>query len=106
MLMQRLLCEQQVGVERIGGRMKGASNFEHLCHSVFDAKGDGTDFLSRDAGIACGRCGKPLRVYYCEERLFLVDCPVCGIRALTKANNARNAAYKTLAHRHGKEDAE
>ncbi len=78
--------------------MKGASNFDHLCHCVFDANGDGTDFLSRDAGIACANCGKPLRAYYCEERLFLIECPVCGTRALAKANNAKTAALKTLAH--------
>ena len=78
--------------------MKGASRFDCLCHRVFDAKGDGTDFLSRGAGIDCGSCGKPLRAYYCEERLFLIECPVCGTRALTKANNAKTAALKTLAH--------
>lgn len=103
---RKLHVLKQLGVERIGGRMKGASRFDCLCHRVFDAKGDGTDFLARDAGIACGNCGKPLRAYYCEERLYLVDRLVCGTRALTKANNAKTAALKTLAHRLEKEGVE
>lgn len=78
--------------------MKGASNFDKLCHQVFDGKSDGTNYLARETDICCGTCGNKLRAYYCEERLFLIECPVCGTRALAKANNAKTAALKTLAH--------
>lgn len=81
-----------------GGMMKGASNFDKLCHQVFDGKNDGTNYLAWETDICCGRCGHKLHVYYCEERLYLIECAVCGIKALTKAGNVVFAAYKTLAH--------
>lgn len=81
-----------------GGMMKGASNFDKLCHQVFDGKNDGTNYLAWETDICCGRCGHKLHVYYCEERLYLIECAVCGTKALTKAGNVVFAAYKTLAH--------
>lgn len=79
--------------------MKGASNFDKLCHQVFDGKNDGTNYLARETDICCGRCGHKLRWYYCEERLYLIECAVCGTKALTKAGNVVFAAHKTLAHK-------
>lgn len=81
-----------------GGMMKGASNFDKLCHQVFDGKNDGTNYLAWETDICCGRCGHKLHVYYCGERLYLIECAVCGTKALTKAGNVVFAAYKTLAH--------
>jgi hypothetical protein len=78
--------------------MKGAFNFDELCHQVFDGKNDGTNYLAWETDICCGRCGHKLHVYYCEERLYLIECAVCGTKALTKAGNVVFAAYKTLAH--------
>ena len=37
-----------------------------------------------------------MQAYYCEERLFLIECQGCGIKALVKASNAKNAAYMTI----------
>ena len=31
--------------------MKGASNFDKLCHQVFDGKNDGTNYLARETDI-------------------------------------------------------
>lgn len=81
-----------------GEMMKGASNFDKLCHQVFDGKNDGTNYLAWETDICCGRCGHKLRAYYCEERLYLIECVVCGTKALTKATNVVFAAHKTLAH--------
>ena len=78
--------------------MAGASRYDKLCHSVFGGKGNGKDFLARDTNINCGSCGGHLSTYYCEEGLFLVDCERCKKRALVKAKNPRDAAYKTFAH--------
>lgn len=78
--------------------MAGASRYDKLCHSVFGGKGNGKDFLSRDTNIHCGSCGGHLSTYYCEEGFFLVDCERCEKRALVKAKNSRDAAYKTFAH--------
>lgn len=78
--------------------MAGATNFDKACHRVFGGKGNGTDYLAKDVGVCCGSCGRRLSAYYCEERLFLVECAACGIRALVKANNAKDAAYRTFAH--------
>lgn len=87
-----------------GGMMKGASNFDKLCHQVFDGKNDGTNYLAWETDICCGRCGHKLRAYYCEERLYLIECAVCGTKALTKAGNVVFAAYKTLAYKPQRED--
>ena len=78
--------------------MAGATNFDKLCHRVFDGRNNGTDYLAKDVGVHCGRCGHRLSVYYCEDRLFLVECAACGVKALVKANNAKTAAYRTFAH--------
>ena len=78
--------------------MAGATRYDKLCHSVFGGKGNGRDFLARDTHIHCGSCGRYLSTYYCEEGLFLVVCERCEKRALVKAKNPRDAAYKTFAH--------
>lgn len=78
--------------------MAGASRYDKLCHSVFGGKGNGKDFLTRGTNIHCGSCGGHLSTYYCEEGLYLVDCERCKKRALVKAKNPRDAAYKTFAH--------
>lgn len=77
-------------------REKGATEFDKLCHKVFSANGNGTDFLSRATGQLCRRCSNDLEAYYCENRLFVVECHSCKIRALIMANNAQEAAYRTF----------
>lgn len=49
--------------------MKGATKFDQLCHSVFAANGNGTNYLGCRTGVQCGCCGYELKAYYCEERL-------------------------------------
>lgn len=78
--------------------MKGATAFDKLWRRVFDGENDGTNYLARETDVCCGRCGHKLRWYYCEERLYLIECAVCGTKALTKATNMAFAAHKTLAH--------
>ncbi len=75
---------------------KGATSFDKLCHKVFSANGNGTDFLSRGTGQRCRWCSNDLEAYYCESRLFVVECHSCKIRALIMANNAQEAAYRTF----------
>lgn len=77
---------------------KGATEFDKLCHKVFAAKGNGADFLSRDTSVSCGYCGCELSAYYCESRLFAVECSCCKTRALVMANSPQQAAYKTFGH--------
>lgn len=77
---------------------KGATEFDKLCHKVFSANGNGADYLEREAGVKCGRCGCELQTYYCEERLFLVECTNCKIKSLVSAGNHKEAAYKTFGH--------
>ena len=79
--------------------MAGAARYDKMCHSVFSGNGDGSDFLLRGTSIHCGSCGRNLSVYYCEEGLFLVSCECCKKRALVKAKNPKEAAYKTFAHK-------
>lgn len=73
-------------------------SFDKLCHKVFAAKGNGTDFLSRETGVSCGYCGHELKTYCCESRLYVAECPCCKTRALVMAGNAKEAAYKTFGH--------
>ena len=77
---------------------KGRSEFDKLCHSIFTAKADGMDYLSKDTGVRCGTCGNYLDAYYCESRLFVVECPHCTIKALVMAGSPKEAAFKTFGH--------
>lgn len=76
----------------------GASEFDKLCHNVFSANGNGKDFLSRETGVSCGYCGHELEAYYCESRLYLVECHRCKTKALVMAESPAEAAYKTFGH--------
>lgn len=78
--------------------MKGATKFDQLCHSVFSANGNGTNYLSRGTGVKCGNCGHELEAYYCEERLYLVECPCCKTKAMVMAVSPADAAYKTFGN--------
>lgn len=80
---------------------KGATKFDKLCHKVFGANGNGFDYLSRGTGVSCRRCGGEILYYYCEERLYLVDCPYCSTKALVMARSAEEAACKTFGHKAG-----
>lgn len=78
-------------------RMKGATVFDQLCHNVFSGRVGGLrGYVPRRSGVACGRCGQELWTYYCEDRLSLVECPQCRVKALVEARNPREAAYMSL----------
>lgn len=77
---------------------KGATKFDNLCHQIFSANGNGTDYLGRESGIRCGHCGHELGTYYCESRLYLVECRHCKIKALVEARSPSEAAYRTFGH--------
>ncbi len=77
---------------------KGATRFDKLCHSVFSANGNGTNYLSRGTNVQCGRCGYELEAYYCESRLYVVECHRCRVKALVMAGSPKQAAYMTFGH--------
>ncbi len=77
---------------------KGATEFDKLCHRAFSGKGNGKNYLSRGTGVSCGYCRHELEAYYCEERLYLVECSCCKTKALVMAGNPADAAYKTFGH--------
>lgn len=77
---------------------KGATAFDKLCHKLFDANSNGTDYLSRRTGVKCGYCAGELEAYYCESRLYVVECPRCKTKALVMAVSAKEAAYNTFGH--------
>lgn len=76
--------------------MKGASNFDKLCHQVYNADGNGRDYIGKATGATCRLCKSPLYAYYCEERVYLVECKTCEMKALVKAENPQVAAYRAL----------
>lgn len=83
---------------RMYAMIKGATKFDQLCHKVFSANGNGTDFRGRGTGVKCGACGHELEYYYCKSRLYLVECCHCKTRALVMAGNPEQAAYMTFGH--------
>lgn len=74
----------------------GVTKFDTMCHEIFGAKNDGFDYLAKETGVKCGRCGIELKAYYCESRLYVVECPSCKVKALAKAGSPIEAAYKTF----------
>lgn len=77
---------------------KGVTEFDKLCHRVFSASGNGTNYLSRKTGVRCGNCWNELEAYYCESRLYMVECHHCKVKALVMAGSPEQAAYKTFGH--------
>ncbi len=73
------------------------ANVDQICHEIFDARDGGWDYLSSRSGISCYRCGCELKVYYCESRLYLVECDCCHTKALVRAASPEDAAYSTFA---------
>ena len=84
----------------------GATKFDNLCHKVFTARDNGIDFLSRKTGISCNHCGNELVAYYCESRLYMVQCRHCKTRAVVMAKSREEAAYKTFGREKGVGDAQ
>ena len=76
----------------------GATKFDKLCHKVLGANGNGSDYLSRETGVSCGYCGHELEAYYCEDRLYMVECRRCKTKAMVMAGSPSEAAYKTFGH--------
>lgn len=96
---ERLAGEAITMIERLTARgemMKGTSNFDKLCHQVYNADGNGRDYIGKATGVACRLCKSPLYAYYCEERLYLVECKTCEMKALVKAENPQVAAYRAF----------
>ena len=86
-------------IERLTARgemMKGTSNFDKLCHQVYNADGNGRDYIGKATGVTCRLCKSPLYAYYCEERLYLVECKTCEMKALVKAENPQVAACRAF----------
>lgn len=76
--------------------MKGATDFDKLCHRVFDGDGSGKDYLTRRTNVFCENCGHRVYAYYCEDRLFLAECECCEKKVLVKASNPNEAASKAF----------
>lgn len=80
---------------------KGATLFDQMCHTVndiFKSKNNGHDYLARKTKLSCGKCGHELKTYYCEERLYVVECEYCNVKCLVEARNPDQACYKTMAY--------
>lgn len=67
---------------------KGANILDQLCHTIHQQ-----DFPPLKSGISCGKCGHELKTYYCEDRLYMVECEHCGVKCLVEAGNPAQACY-------------
>lgn len=76
--------------------MKGATDFDKLCHRIYDADSSGKDYLTRRTNVFCENCGHRVYAYYCEDRLFLAECECCEKKVLVKASNPNEAASKAF----------
>lgn len=76
----------------------GNTKFDSLCHTIFQAAGGEIDYKEGKTGISCGKCGHELKTYYCEERLYVVECEHCGVKCLVEAGSPAQACYKTMAY--------
>ena len=76
--------------------MNGASNFGKLCHQFYHADGNRRDYSGKATGVTCRLCKSPLYAFYCEERLYLVECKTCKMKAVGRAENPQTAAYRAF----------
>lgn len=72
------------------------TDFDELCHRIFDADGTGKNYLTRETSVFCENCGNRVSSYYCEERLYLVECECCEKKVLVEAKNREEAAIKAF----------
>lgn len=82
--------------KRNGADAQKMQNIDELCHRLFSADGQGKDYLSREGKVFCENCGSRVRTYYCEDRLYLVECECCEKKVLVKAGNPEEAAIKAF----------
>lgn len=82
--------------KRNGADVQKMQSIDELCHRLFSADGQGKDYLSRESKVFCENCGSRVRTYYCEDRLYLVECECCEKKVLVKAGNPEEAAIKAF----------
>lgn len=71
-------------------------NQDKAAHQIYAFAMDARNMQHGNVGERCNHCGGHLKVYYCEDRLYLVRCLECEIAALVQANNPSKAACKTI----------
>lgn len=71
-------------------------NQDIAAHKLYRFAMDARNMQSGNVPEICNHCGGHLKVYYCEDRLYLVRCLECGIAALAQSNSPRMAAQKTI----------
>lgn len=71
-------------------------NQDKAAHQIYRFAMDARNMQNRNVPEICNHCGGHLKVYYCEDRLYMVRCLDCGTVALVLADNPRHAAQKTI----------
>lgn len=69
---------------------------DKAAQQVFAFAMDARNMQNGNVPEICNHCGGSLKVYYCEDQLYLVRCLGCHTAALTIANDPRHAAQKTI----------
>ena len=71
-------------------------NQDKAAHQIYAFAMDARNMQNGNVPEICNHCGGHLKVYYCEDKLYLVRCLECGVAALVQAGNPREAARKTI----------
>lgn len=76
----------------INGIFHEISNPDNVFQEAFYVPVNYQPFRRNDKILArCAKCGEELGVYYCEDRLYAIECPFCSIVSLVKADGPLHA---------------
>ena len=72
----------------VDGVFHEIDNPDQVFQEAFYAPVNYQPFRRNDKILArCAKCGEELGVYYCEDRLYAIECPFCSIVSLVKAES-------------------
>ena len=71
-------------------------NQDKAAHQIYAFAMDSKNMQNGNTDRLCYHCKGHIKVYYCENKLYLVRCIHCGIAALVQASSPNEAVCKTI----------
>ena len=76
----------------INGVFHEINNVDRVFQEAFHVPVNYQPFRRNDKILArCAKCGEELGVYYCEDRLYAIECPFCSVISMVKADSPLHA---------------